>query len=74
MSPRENCRNRRLTERELQVLRLIALGYSTKQIAAELGIACATAAFHRSRIYGKLNVHTAHALVHYAIQNEMVKP
>lgn len=43
-----------LTERELDVLRLIALGKANKQIAAELGLAEITVKVHVSRILGKL--------------------
>lgn len=47
-----------LTERELQVLRLIAAGFSNQQIARELTIAASTAKRHISNIYGKLDVHS----------------
>jgi DNA-binding NarL/FixJ family response regulator len=59
---------RRLTSREVQILKLIAAGNSTKQAAALLGIAFKTAAGHRSRLMKKLAVHDTTALVRYAIR------
>jgi DNA-binding NarL/FixJ family response regulator len=44
-----------LTEREVQVLGLLATGLANKQIALELGISEHTVKFHVSAIYGKLN-------------------
>jgi DNA-binding NarL/FixJ family response regulator len=45
-----------LTERELQVLQLVAAGRSNRQIAAELFISPKTASVHVSNIISKLNV------------------
>lgn len=45
-----------LTERELEVLGLLARGLANKQIAVELGISEHTVKFHVSSIYTKLNV------------------
>ena len=47
-----------LSERELQVLRLIAAGLSNRQIADELVIAVSTVKWHINNIFGKLNVHS----------------
>jgi len=48
----------RLTERELEVLRLVAAGRSNRDIAAELFISAKTASVHVSNILAKLGVHT----------------
>jgi DNA-binding CsgD family transcriptional regulator len=47
-----------LTERELEVLRLVAAGRSNRDIAAELFISAKTASVHVSNILAKLGVHT----------------
>jgi LuxR family maltose regulon positive regulatory protein len=46
-----------LSERELEVLRLLAAGLSNPEIAQELYIAVSTVRSHAKSIYGKLNVH-----------------
>ena len=48
----------RLTEREVQVLRLLATGRTSRQIAAQLKISPAIVRIHFSRIYRKLGVTT----------------
>ena len=63
-----------LTERERQVLVLIANGKSTKQTAAELGISYKTADSHRSRILEKLGVHETASMVRYAIRAGLIEP
>ena len=63
-----------LTERERQVLVLIASGRSTKQAAAQLGISYKTADSHRSRILEKLGVHETASMVRYAIRAGLVQP
>jgi LuxR family transcriptional regulator, maltose regulon positive regulatory protein len=47
----------RLSERELEVLRLIVAGLSNKKITEELFISLSTVKTHLRNIYGKLNVH-----------------
>jgi LuxR family maltose regulon positive regulatory protein len=46
-----------LTDRELEVLQLVALGMSNRDIAAELVVATGTVKAHVSRIMGKLGAH-----------------
>jgi DNA-binding NarL/FixJ family response regulator len=62
-----------LTARELEVLRHIAEGLSTKEIGARLGITFKTAACHRHRLMQKLEVHGTGALVRLAIASGVVK-
>lgn len=61
-----------LTERERQVLRLIASGKSTKQLAAELGITFKTAACHRYRLLGKVGACNTAELVSLAIRTGLL--
>jgi LuxR family maltose regulon positive regulatory protein len=46
-----------LSERELEVLRLLAAGLSNPEIAQQLYVAVSTVRSHAKSIYGKLNVH-----------------
>jgi len=57
------------TRREIEVLKLIAAGLSTKQIAASLGISFKTASCHRSHLMEKLGIHEVAGLTRYAIRN-----
>jgi DNA-binding NarL/FixJ family response regulator len=63
-----------LTSRERQVLKLIATGHSTKQVAAILGIAFKTSVGHRSRLMKKLNIHDSVTLVRFAIRAGIIEP
>lgn len=61
-----------LTERERHVLRLIAEGRTSRQIAQELGIAVKTAAHHRDKVMSKLSIHRQAELIKYAIMRHVV--
>jgi PAS domain S-box-containing protein len=62
-----------LTERERQVLVLIAGGKSTKEAAMALGISYKTADSHRSRILEKLGIHETASMVRYAIRSGLIE-
>jgi DNA-binding NarL/FixJ family response regulator len=61
-----------LTERELEVLNLLAEGYANKQISLELEISEHTVKFHVSSIYTKLNVSNRAEAVRLGIQNGLI--
>jgi DNA-binding NarL/FixJ family response regulator len=63
----------RLTPRETEVLKLIAIGHSDKQIATKLGIVFRTARFHRSNLMEKPDAHDTAFLVRYAIRNGIIQ-
>jgi PAS domain S-box-containing protein len=63
-----------LTERERQVLVLVAEGKSTRRAARQLGISYKTVESHRSRILEKLGVHETASLVRYAIRAGLIAP
>lgn len=67
-------RSDRLTDRERQVVTLIAEGNSTKEVANRLGISVKTADCHRTRIMDKLNLHQTAHLVRYAIRQGFLQP
>ena len=48
-----------LTEREIEVLRLLARGRSYGAIASQLGVSINTVGTHVKKLYAKLDVHTA---------------
>ena len=62
-----------LTRREQEVLKYIAEGNSTKEVASILGITFKTAACHRYRVMDKLGIHETANLVRYAIRQGMVQ-
>ena len=62
-----------LTQRETEVLKLIADGHSTKSLAHELNIAYKTADTHRTKLMEKLGIHTIAGLVRYAIREGIIE-
>jgi two-component system response regulator NreC len=64
-------RDKNLSNRERQVLRLIGLGNTVKEIAAVLGVSEKTVSTYRSRILMKLELTTTAALIHYAVINRL---
>ena len=62
-----------LSQREFQVLRLIAAGKSLKEIAAELFLSEKTVGTYRTRLTEKLNLATNIELTRYALQNRLVE-
>lgn len=69
---RENKAQQVLSEREIEIIRLIALEYSNEEIAEQLFISKRTVETHRKNINVKTNVKTVIGLVKYAIRNELV--
>jgi len=61
-----------LAPREREILRRIASGQSTKQIAHELGVGSKTVETHRRRMMEKLNRHSVAELTQYAIANGLI--
>ena len=61
-----------LTSRETEVLRLIAQGYTNRQIAEELKISVRTVETHRGNITGKLGLYSRVELLRFATQNGLL--
>jgi two-component system response regulator NreC len=61
-----------LTEREHEVLRLIADGLSNAEVAARLSISAKTVERHRANIFAKLNLRSRAELVKYAIRKGLI--
>ena len=60
-----------LTSREIEVLRLVALGFTNAQIAGQLVISPRTVQAHLSTIYGKIGVTSRSAATRYAIEHQL---
>ena len=64
----------KLSAREVQVLRLIALGKTNKEIGVLLGVSANTVAVHRTNLMATLNLHKAAELVLVAVKRGLVNP
>jgi len=62
----------RLSNREREVLSLIAEGLSNKEIAGQLGVGVRTVETHRERIMRKLDIHTVAGLTRYALAHGLI--
>lgn len=63
-----------LSDREIEVLKTVALGYSNKEIADRLYISINTVITHRKNITRKLGVKTISGLTVYALLNHLIQP
>ena len=61
-----------LSDREYQVLRMIAQGKTVSQIAAEISLSVKTVSTYRARVLEKMHMHTTAELMRYAILNHLV--
>jgi DNA-binding NarL/FixJ family response regulator len=61
-----------LTRRERQIVRLIAEGKASKEIAAKLEISVRTVEAHRANLMRRLDIHSVGGLVRYAIQHKII--
>ena len=61
-----------LSQREVQILQLLARGFSYKMIAAELTISMDTVRFHIKNIYDKLHVHSAPEAVSKGLKGKLI--
>jgi two-component system, NarL family, nitrate/nitrite response regulator NarL len=63
-----------LTERQVEILTMLAHGKSSKEIAFDLGLSSKTVDVHRARIMERLGVSDVASLTLYAVRNGLVKP
>ena len=63
----------RITDREREIVQLLAEGKSSKEIAAILGISVRTVETHRATIMKKLGLKSFSELIRYAIRNKIVE-
>lgn len=64
---------RTLTDREREIVQMLAEGRSNKEIAAKLSISIKTVETHRATVMRKLDISSIVELVHYAIRNQLVE-
>ena len=62
-----------MTEREREVLTLIALGHTNSEVAAQLYLSVRTVESHRAHIQQKLALQTRAELVRYALDNGLIE-
>jgi len=62
----------RPTPRELEIIKLLAMGKANKEISVALGITVRTVETHRAKIMMKLGLHSLTELIHYAIRHEII--
>lgn len=63
----------RLTDRELEVVRLLALGHSAKEVGSLLGISDKTVSTHRSQVFRLTGCRNVVRLAHLAIRNRWIE-
>ena len=58
-----------LTEREIEILSLVAEGFSSKQVGEKLFISPRTVDTHRTNLMNKLDIHNIAGLIRFALKN-----
>jgi DNA-binding NarL/FixJ family response regulator len=71
---RPSMRDSVLTDREREVVQLLAEGKANKEVAAALDISVKTVETHRAAVMRKLEIDTIADLVRYAIRNQLIDP
>ena len=74
LQPSERTIDDELTQRQIEILKLIAQGRASKQIAFELGLSPKTVDVHRARIMERLRLNDIASLTLYAVRKGLVKP
>jgi len=69
----ENANRDRLTNRQREIVQLLAEGKSSKEVAVVLNISVKTAETHRANIMRRLELHSVSELVRYAVKNQIIE-
>lgn len=69
---REDALHQRLSDREYQVLRMMASGRSVSQVAQDLSLSVKTVSTYRTRILDKMEMENNAELMHYAMRHHLV--
>jgi two-component system invasion response regulator UvrY len=71
--PKDKSPHERLSDREYQIFRRLALGKTVKEIARELSVSVQTVSTHRARILAKMGFQTNAELTEYAIRDHLLE-
>ena len=74
LQPSEPTIDDELTTRQIEILKLIAQGRASKEIAFELGLSPKTVDVHRARIMERLRLNDIASLTLYAVRKGLIKP
>lgn len=74
LQPSEPTVDDELTHRQVEILRLIAQGKASKEIAYDLGLSPKTVDVHRARIMERLQINDIASLTLYAVRKGLIKP
>ena len=74
LQPSEPTINDELTQRQIEILKLIAQGRASKEIAFQLGLSPKTVDVHRARIMERLRLNDIASLTLYAVRKGLIKP
>ena len=74
LQPSEPTIDDELTQRQIEILKLIAQGRASKEIAFELGLSPKTVDVHRARIMERLRLNDIASLTLYAVRKGLIKP
>ncbi|MDP2324247.1 MAG: response regulator transcription factor [Gammaproteobacteria bacterium] len=73
LQPAEPTVDEVLTVRQIEILRLLAQGKASKEIAYQLGLSPRTVDVHRSRMMERLGLHDVSSLTRYAIRKKLIQ-
>src|SRR5512140_77129 len=74
LQPSEPTADDELTHRQVEILKLIAQGLASKEIAFQLGLSSKTVDVHRARIMDRLRLNDIASLTLYAVRKGLIKP
>ncbi|MBD8596227.1 response regulator transcription factor [Pseudomonas sp. W2Oct36] len=72
IAPAEPAENHNLTARQLEILRLVVRGTSTREIAAGLGLSVKTVETHRAQIMKRLHIYDVPGLVLFCVRERII--
>lgn len=73
-SSTSSCEGLNISEREMEIIKLVAEGYSNKEVADKLFLSTHTVTTHRKNIMNKLGVNNTAGLVLFAVRENLISP